>query len=244
MSHETALQKAEESPEKSTDTIIEVPISRPFEGYTYIKKEWVDCQDEIDSVSINYTFGHVNLPANWDKLQTHVMMPQWGTTPLKRNWVVRLPTHLENQNKYLFHYYFQIHYQDNREKISDMFTELIIPKQVEYIDHSGAYSHIRLHWSIGGWLYPQDTELEVEGIEWGSDFSVSQSTYRAGDRLYELGRSALINKIPAPRVYRATIWGPKGATVNYCFNLITVEINGKLKHKWNNNNGINFEMTF
>lgn len=247
MTKETALELQKEKKEEtlkanSNGMIFEAPSKRPFEGYTYLKKVWIDRQDDIESVSFNHINGHLKQPAKWTHMQTNVMMPEWGNMPLKRTWVVRLPTHFENQEKYLFHYFFQVTYQDGREEISDTFTELIVPRQIEYIDHSGSYTHIRLHWSLNGWLYPQNTELEIEGVKWGSDYSVSQSEYRFNDRLYEQGRARLVAQIPAPHVYKTMIWGPKGAEVHYCFNLISSDKEGNLSHTWDNNQGKDFKL--
>lgn len=246
----TALQKTKdknaEKPNAGGKTngglFFEAPLTRPFEGYTYLKKEWIDQQDDIESVTFSYTFGNLNLPANWDNLKNQVMMPEWGTSPLRRSWIVRLPTHLGSEEKYLFHYFFHIQFQNGIDKVSDTFTELICPRQIEYIDHSGSLTNVRLHWSINGWSYPQDTEFEVDGIEWGSDFSVSQAPYRTGDKLYARGRAALISRIPVPRVFRTLIWAPRGSTINYCFNLISTDAEGQVSEKWDNNSGKDFKI--
>lgn len=221
----------------------EVPSTKPFEGFTYLKKEWVDQEDNIESVTFSMALGQLNTPANWDNTESYIMMPEWGTAPLKRSWVVRIPTHLEGSERYLFHYYFQIRYTDGSEKVSDDFSQLIMPKVIEYIDHSGNCVHVKMHWSLAGWTYPQDTEFEVAGIEWGDEYSVSHSAYRFGDRLYERGRAAAVAHLPVPRVFRATIWAPRGEEVNYCFNLVSIDHSGNLCPKWDNNCGENFKMT-
>jgi hypothetical protein len=221
----------------------EVPSTRPFEGFSYLKKEWVEQEDNIESVTLSLVFGHMNRPPDWHNMQSFTMMPEWGTAPLKRSWVLRIPTHFEGDERYLFHYFFQIRYTDGSDKVSDNFTQLIMPREIEYIDHSAACTHVRLHWSLDSWAYPQDTELEADGIEWGSEFSVSHSPYRHGDRLYERGRAARINQLPMPRVFRATIWGPHKEVINYCFNLVMVDQAGNLHQKWDNNGGENFKLT-
>jgi hypothetical protein len=244
MNTEAALQKkTDESKTDSRGAALEVPLTRPFEGFTYIKKGWVDNDDGIESVTLNMTLGKLNLPANWNHLESFVMMPEWGSSPLRRSWVVRLPTHFDGDEKYLFHYYFQINYEDGSEKVSDTFTQLIMPRTIEYIDHSGDCSHIILHWSVDGWSYPQNTELEVEGIEWGHEFSVSQVPYRSQDRLFERGRYFYLQRIAAPRRFYATIWAPRGAKLSYCFNLLKADAEGHLTQHWDNNQGKDFSLT-
>lgn len=221
---------------------LEIPTTIPFEGFTYLKKEWIDSEDGIESVSISTAFSNVATPVNWDNMSTYVMMPEWGSTPLRRAWIIRTPTHLEGNEQYLFHYFFHIKYIDGSEKVSDSFTQLIMPKLIEYIDHSGDCIHIRLHWSLGNWSYPQDTEMEIRGIEWESEFSVSHASYRINDPLYEHGRAMKIAKLEKPRVFHGQIWAPRGEEVNYCFNLAFMDTNGKLAQKWDNNDGENFRI--
>ena len=222
-------------------TTLEAPLTRPFEGFTYLKKEWVDQDENIEKVCFNMCLSLPSLPADWDKTESFDMMPEWGTDPLKRSWIVRLPTHLGDKDRYLFNYFYQITFKDGTEKVSDTFTSFIVPKEVEFIDHSGQFTHIWLHWSLKGWSYPQDTELELEGIKWGEEFSVSQAPYRKGDRLYENGRKYAVNKIPNPRVFKAKIWAPKGEEINYCFKLAAFDNETEII-QWDNNAGNNYKL--
>lgn len=241
-----AVQSRGEESQMRTDAkgaALDAPFTRPFEGFSYLKKDWVDHEDGIEAVVLHTTISGLNLPANWNLVESFVMMPEWGSLPLRRSWVVRLPTHFNGEEKYLFHHYFQVRYEDGSEKFSDTFTQLIMPKNVEYIDHSGTCTHIIMHWSIDGWSYPQDTELEVAGIEWGEEFSVSQVPYRSGDRLYERGRLYSLQRLPAPRRFHATVWAPRGAVLHYCFVLVNTDADGNLYRRWDNNCGNNFKLT-
>ncbi|MBI3038945.1 hypothetical protein HYY75_07850 [bacterium] len=224
------------------ENIVEAPITRPFEGYTYIKKEWVDQEDGIEKVTLNVAFGHPQLPADWTNTEVYVMMPEWGSIPLKRSWVIRIPSHFEGKDKYLFHYYFQSFHANGPERVSHAFTQLISPQEFEYIDYSGDFVFVRLHWSVGNWSYVQDSDFEVDGITWGSDFSVSQAPFRWNDRLYQNGRAKEMQKLPIPRHFRCFIWVPKGAVINYCFQLIRICPEGFHIH-WENNLGKNFLLT-
>lgn len=225
------------------DATQEIPETKPFEGHSYIKKTWTDTEDGVERVLLNVALGHMNRPPNWEKTEVYEMMPEWGTLPLQRGWVIRIPTHFEGEEKYLLHYFFVSHYKDGTECISQNYTELISPRFIQFVDHSGLYTHVKLHWSLDNWAYPQNTELEFEGIEWGSEYSVSRSPYRQGDRLYERGRAGIIMKAPTPRIFRGIIWGPHKEKVDYCFNLITIDQTGKLVSKWDNNEGLNYKLT-
>jgi len=221
---------------------VEVPVTRPFEGYTYLRKEWIDQEDGIEKVTFNMTLGPVNLPADWSRTQTFVMMPEWGTSPLRRTWIVRLPTHLEGHDQYLFHYFFQTYHTNGEERVSSMFAQLIQPREIEYVDYGGELVNVRLHWSIGDWSYAQDTELEAEGIEWGSEFSVSSAPYRTKDRLYQNGRILVMRRLPVPRRFHGLIWAPKGAEIRFCFQLVRHRPEGQ-DLLWDNNFGKNYSLT-
>jgi len=223
----------------SEGTTLEIPVTHPFEGYTYIKKEWVDQEDGIDKVTFNMTLGHLNAPADWSHTQTFIMMPEWGQIPLKRTWIVRLPTHLDGKDRYLFHYFFQIYYSNGTERVSNAFTQMLMPREFEYIDHSGDFVHVRLYWSVGSWTYPQNTELEVDGIDWGSEFSVSNAPYRGTDRLYHNGRFLVMQRVAIPRRFRGIIWAPKGAEIRYCFQMVR-HIGEGFELVWDNNFGKDF----
>ncbi len=231
-----------DSPSAIDGAAVEVPVTRPFEGFTYLKKEWVDQEDGIEKVTFHMTLGPVNLAADWSRTQSFVMMPEWGSVPLRRTWIVRLPTHYEGKDQYLFHYFFQAQFGEGRERISPTFSQLVVPREFEFIDHSGEIIHVRLHWSVGPWSYPQDTELEVDGIDWGSEFSVSHALYRGSDPLYQKGRSLVMKRLPVPRRFRGLIWAPRGSEVVYCFQMVRFDGTTTETH-WDNNFGRDYVLT-
>lgn len=233
----------ESSSELPEGVAIESPFTRPFEGFTYLRKEWLDQEDDIEKVTLNITLSHLNRPADWAQTEVFTLMPQWGTAPLKRTWIVRLPTHYDQKEKYLFHYFFQIYYNNGSDRISNTFTHLMAPQHFEFLDHSGEMLFVQLHWSIGNWLYPQDTDLEVDGIEWGSESSVSRAPYRNNDKLYQSGRFLLLRRLPVPRRFSGFICVPKGSEVKYCFHLSRHTPDG-LESLWDNNFGKNYSLTF
>ena len=227
----------------SNEVAQEIPVTKPFEGFSFLKKDWIDNEEGIESVRLHVAYGHINEPADWKNTKIYEMMPEWGTTPLRRTWVLRIPTHYEGKDRYLLHYFFLIRYKSGNERVSASYAQLIIPKEIQYIDHSGNYSHVKLHWCLNDWAYPQDTEMELDGIEWGSEYSVSNVAYRQNDRLYERGRAQIISKISVPRLFKAVIWAPANEKINYCFNLIMTNQVGHLSNKWDNNNGNNYVLT-
>lgn len=221
---------------------VELPSMQPFEGFFYLRKEWIDHEDGIDVVSFNMTLSHANLPADWNRTQTFAMMPEWGTSPLRRTWIVRLPTHFEEKDSYLFHYFFQITHTNGSEQVSNAFSQLIVPREFEFVDHAGDFVHARLHWSVGPWAYPQTTELELDGIEWGSEFSVSNAPYRSADSLYQKGRLLLVQRQALPRRFRGRIWAPMGSEIRYCFQLVR-QVGDTAELVWDNNAGRDYQLT-
>ncbi|MBF0500971.1 MAG: hypothetical protein HQM09_12610 [Candidatus Riflebacteria bacterium] len=245
-SHQPAVASSAVSASFSTDAkdgvAFELPMTRPFEGFTYIRKEWIDQEDDIEKVTINISLGHIGHSADWSNTEVCVMMPEWGTSPLRRTWIVRLPTHLETSERYLFHYFFHVFYTNGKERVSHTFSQLVVPQVFEFIDHAGDFLFVRLHWSIGPWSYPQDTDLECEGIEWGGEFSVSNLPYRREDKLFQNGRLLVMNRLLSPRRYRGIIWAPRGSEINYCFQLLRHVADG-FESLWDNNFGKNYRLT-
>lgn len=234
---------AEEPSSHAADgSSLELPITRPFEGYTYLRKEWADQEDGIEKVTINTTFSHLQQHADWNHTESFTMMPEWGTTPLHRTWIIRLPTHLDGHDRYLFHYFFHVFYSNGTERVSNTFTQMVAPQPFEFIDYAGDCAFVRLHWSIGNWAYPQDTEFECDGIEWGGEFSVSNLPYRKDDRLFHNGRFLVMNRLPIPRHFRGLIWAPRGSEIRYCFQLLKQRPDGLQMH-WENNQGGDFTLT-
>ncbi len=233
---------AERAPsETPNDAAVELPSTKPFEGWFFLRKEWIDQEEGIEKVTLNYTIGPANLPADWSHTHTYEMMPEWGTNPLHRTWIIRLPTHLEEKDRYLFHYYFQVHFHNGSERVSHTFTQLIMPHAFEFLDHAGDFLYVRLHWSVGPWSYPQDTEMEVEGIDWGSEFSVSNVPYRGTDRLFHNGRVLVMKRLTPPRRFRGFIWAPKGSEIRYCFQMARYKGDG-FEIVWDNNFGRDYSL--
>ena len=240
---ELECRSDEDEPMVSAEgTAIEAGQTQPFEGFTFLRKEWVDQEDGVDRVTLNVTLSKANSPADWSQTEVFVMMPQWGTVPLCRTWIVRLPTHFSAASSFLFHYFFHVFYRDGTDRLSSFFSQLIVPHSFEYIDHSGEMLFVRLHWSVDGWSYPQDTELEIDGIDWGSEFSISNAPYRTNDRLFQLGRDLMLQRFGVPRRFRGVIWAPKGAEISYCFQLSRFKPEGS-ETLWDNNFGKDYGLT-
>ncbi|HNV68121.1 MAG TPA: hypothetical protein PKO06_00385, partial [Candidatus Ozemobacteraceae bacterium] len=43
--------------EASNDAAVELPSTRPFEGWFFLRKEWIDQEEGIEKVTLNYTIG-------------------------------------------------------------------------------------------------------------------------------------------------------------------------------------------
>ena len=220
-------------------TVTELLPTLPFDFFSYLKKEYIDEEEGIDEVTISCAFSRINEPVDWNNIKSFIMMPEWGTTPLRRSWIVRVPTYYKGSDKFLFHYYFQIKYADGKEILSENYTQLITAREFEYIDHTSSLTNITLHWSLNDWSYPQDTPMEAEGIDWEDECSISRSPYKAGDKLYREARRLKIEKLPHPRRFKTIIAVPSKETVNYCFKLEGYK-EGEPFTKWDNNEGKNF----
>lgn len=77
-----------------------------------------------------------------------------------RRKVIRLPKATSDPatggytENYAFHHYFEI-FQNGRRRLSPLYTEEIVSKEVEYIDFQGNLGGMCIFWSIYDWDSPQ-----------------------------------------------------------------------------------------
>jgi hypothetical protein len=184
-----------------------------------LTKTWVDQEPGIEMVEIRYTWSALGEAAKWNgQEETEVMSVVSNTTPRLRQGVIEIPRYLDNKDSYQLHYRF-VFVRGGREEFSPIFTEEIVAQEVPYIDTAGRITEVRLLWSVNGWTAQNWTQAKLEGL------NLTTNEMRAGhdregegiadDAIYEL-----IRTVPLPRRYVAKVWGPRGATVEYTYQLL------------------------
>ncbi len=184
-----------------------------------LTKTWVDQEPGIEMVEIRYTWSVLGEAAKWNgQEETEVMSVVPNTTPRLRQGVIEIPRYLDNKDSYQLHYRF-VFVRGGREEFSSIFTEEIVAQEVPYVDTAGRITEVRLLWSVNGWAATNWTQTKLAGL------NLQTNEERAGhdregegiadDAIYEL-----IQTVPLPRRYVAKVWGPRGATVEYTYQLL------------------------
>lgn len=209
-----------------------------------LTKTWVDQEPGIDMVEIRYTWSSLGEAAKWNgQEETEVMSVVPNTTPRLRQGMIEIPRYLDNKDSYQLHYRFMF-VRDGREEFSPIFTEEIVAQEVPYVDTAGRITEVRLLWGVNGMMAQNWTQAKLAGL------NLKTNEMRAGhdregegvadDAIYEL-----IQTVPLPRRYVAKVWGPRGATVEYTYQLLRTNspIPDDDFETWDNNNAQNYRLS-
>jgi len=209
-----------------------------------LAKVWIDSAPNPHTVEVRYTWSGLNEPPRWNgDEEAGVMAVVPNTNPQMRLAVLEIPRYLSREPNYLLHYRFGGG-GEFRDGFNRDFTEEIVSREVEYVDDEGRITEVRVLWSVGGWSAPNWSQARLEGLklnrrenEPGHDAEGEGITDEA---IYEF-----VQTVPLPRRFLARVWGPKGATVEYVFQLL--RSNSPLPEddfqRWDNNDSQNYRVT-
>jgi hypothetical protein len=148
-----------------------------------------------------------------------IELPDDGT----RRKVLRLPKAIPDPatggytENYAFHYYFEI-FQNGRRRLSSLYTEEVVSREVEYVDFQGNLGGMCIFWSIYDWDAPQYQPTEELNFiaRFGEDNPYrSHKFYGVEDKeTFSRIRSEMLASLPLPRRFIGKIYGPKGAQVH------------------------------
>jgi len=209
-----------------------------------LTKTWVDQEPGIEMVEIRYTWSPLGEAAKWNgEEETEVLSVVPNTNPRVRQVVIEVPRYLENKDSYQLHYRF-VFVRGGREEFSPIYTEEIVAQEVPYVDTAGRITEVRLLWSVNGWSAQNWTQARLAGLNLqmiptrpGHDI---EGEGIADDAIYEL-----IQTVPLPRRYVAKVWGPRGSSVEYVYQLLRTNspIPDDDFESWDNNNTQNYRLS-
>jgi hypothetical protein len=208
-----------------------------------LTKIWIDREPGIGMVEIRYLWSPLGEPAHWEgQEESEVMAVVPGSNPPARQAVLEIPRYLNDKDSYQLHYRFVV-VRNGREEFSPVYTEEVVAREVPYLDAEGKITEVRLLWGVEGWTAPNWTQARLEGLKLqmipnrpGHDI---EGEGIADDAFYEL-----IQTVPLPRRYVAKVWGPRGATVEYAYQLLRTNSplpEDDFEH-WENNQTQNYRL--
>jgi len=184
-----------------------------------LTKTWVDQEPGIEMVEIRYTWSALGEAAKWNgQEETEVLSVVSNTNPRIRQGVIEIPRYLDNKESYQLHYRF-VFVRGGREEFSPIFTEEIVAQEVPYVDTVGRITEVRLLWGVNGWTAQNWTQAKLEGLNLTTN-ETRAGHDREGEGIADDAMYELIRTVPLPRHYVAKVWGPRGATVEYSYQLL------------------------
>jgi hypothetical protein len=208
-----------------------------------LTKLWTDPGPDRDPLEIVYTCTEPGQSPRWaGEEETELMTAADGANSAVRQATVEIPRYLAGKDRYLLHYRFR-RPGLNGQGLSPVFTDEICAREVEYIDHEGWLTEVRVLWGVNGWSAPNWTQARLEGLDLKlSDTAAGHDIEGEGisdNAIYEL-----IQTVPLPRRYVAKVWGPRGAAVEYVYQLLRTNapVVGEDAERWDNNHRSNFRL--
>jgi hypothetical protein len=207
-------------------------------------KVWIDPNNRVDSVEIRYTWSPVGTSPDFTngKDEAEVMHVVPGTNPPVRQAVIEIPRYLDGKDNYLLHYHFGGG-GEHHEGFTQVYTEEIVSKEVEFIDQEGLLTEVRVLWSVGGWAAPNWTQARLDGLPLQVPIDAPGHDIE-GEGLADEAIYELVQTVPLPRRFVARVWGPRGGRVEYCYQLLrsNTPIEGDEFVHWDNNQNQNFSI--
>lgn len=208
-----------------------------------LTKVWIDEQPGIEMVEIRYLWSPLGEPARWEgQEEAEVMTVVPNTTPRVRQAVIEIPRYLADKDSYRLHHRF-VFVHNGREEFSPVFTEDIVAQEVPYVDDAGRVTEVRLLWSVNGWSAPNWTQTKLAGLNLTTD-ETRAGHDREGEGIADDAIYELIQTVPLPRRYIGKVWGPRGASVDYVYQLLRTSspIPEDDFESWDNNETRNYRL--
>jgi hypothetical protein len=184
----------------------------------YYSKGWTDQEDGIEQVLIHYACTPPGQWPDWSWGHDARVLQDVGGYPRQRLKVLRMPREVWDMEngwstpEYRFHYYFEV-YQHGNRWTTDLFTEDIVYRDLEYADDNGWITNICIYWSVGGWAAPVYSPMEEPRIPADSEFMArNYYSYNDKDRFHR-EKYHMLYALDLPHRFYSRMWGPRGATL-------------------------------
>lgn len=212
-----------------------------------LKKEWRDFAPGIEMVAIYYTWTPRGEKPDWSRFgESRNLRVALDTFPLYRSVGIEIPERVNGSEDYDLHHFFMF-VQDGRERVLPPITEEISSQEITYVDWQGKYTLVGARWAVGEGSMSNYTLMTLDGLEletpqYSSPYVQErvESTGLQFPQIYEF-----VNSCALPHVFRGRIHGPRGASVLYAFNLLSLGTPNAeaTSETWDNNNNQNWMAT-
>ena len=210
-----------------------------------LTKVWIDPRPGFENVEIRYKWSPPGKQVTFTgEEDAEVMAIVPNTNPTVRRAILEIPRYLENQDHYLFHYQFIPGGTQGHGPISGVFTEKVVAREVEYVDHEGWATEVRVVWGVDGWSAPNLTQAELKGLTLNIAPDAPGHD-REGEGVADEAIYELVQTVALPRHWVGKVWGPEGSTVEYAFQLLrnNTPTVGDEGERWDNNNSENYRLS-
>jgi hypothetical protein len=184
----------------------------------YYPKGWTDQDDGIDQVVIHYACTPPGQWPDWSWGHDARVLQDFGGYPRRRLKVIRMPREVWDMEhgwstpEYRFHYYFEVHQHGSRWT-TDLFTEEIVYRDLQYTDKTGWVTNICIYWSVGDWTAPVYSPMEEPRIPADSEFvATNYYSYDDKDRFHH-EKYQMLYGLDLPHRFDSRMWGPRGGTL-------------------------------
>ena len=183
----------------------------------YYPKGWTDRGDGVDQVLIHYACTPPGQWPDWGWGHQARVLQDVGGRPRQRLKVLRMPREVWDMEKgsptpeYRFHYFFEVHQHGDRWT-TDLFTEDIVYRDLEYTDNAGWVTNICIYWAVSNWTAPVYSPMEEPRVPAGSEFvATNYYTYDDKDRFHH-EKYDLLYGLDLPHRFRSRMSHPHNHT--------------------------------
>lgn len=184
----------------------------------YLTKDWIDQEDGVERVVINYTFTPPGQYPDWTWGHESRELHDLGGFPRRRAKVLKMPREVWDMvngwrsPQYRMHYFFEV-FQNGTRWTTDPVTEEIVYRDLEYVDSDRTFTHICVYWAVGDWRAPVYSPMEDRRFP--SDFEFSSVRYYGyGDKeRFHYEKARLLDTLERPVRWHGRMWAPQGSTV-------------------------------
>jgi hypothetical protein len=211
-----------------------------------LMKDWWDPGPGIDMVEVHYTWSLPGKRPDWDQREETQTLQRLASAPAHRACGIEVPREVDGLDRYDLHHFF-VYVENGREQVSPIWREEIASREISYEDRHNVHTLVGVRWAIGDWTFSNYTLLELEGLALKLPTYQNPHTPEQGEstglefpRIYEF-----VNSHPLPHVFGGKVHGPRGATVQYHYHLLTLggPSADQDRETWNTNNDQNWTVT-